>query len=289
MALISFAFQASIFATVFGYGLHADRGDLVYLFRRPRLFVLSLLAIFIVMPVVALAMEVYLDFPHAARVGLVVIALSPIPQLLPKELVSGGGRSSYAFGLALAMALMSIVLTPFLVHFIGRLMNRPFAVGTGTIAEVLIPTVIVPLALGLVVQAVVPRFAARVAPPTLAVANVILLVALVALLSLVIGSVFEVFTLRALLAMIVFVAAGLAIGHVMAGPEPDDSMVLAIACSKRNPGIAIAIATQNFPEESFAPTVIMYALVAGVLSTQYVNWVKRRMPAAAPRPAIEPM
>jgi BASS family bile acid:Na+ symporter len=112
-----------------------------------------------------------------------------------------------------------------------------------------------------------------------AAANVVLGVALLALLVLVMGSVFETFTLRALLAMIVFVAAGLAVGHVMAGPEPDQSVVLAVACANRNPGIAIAVATANFPEESFAPTVIMYALVVSVVTTPYVNWMKRRSSA----------
>lgn len=283
MGLISVAFQVSLFATVFGYGLHADRADVEYVIRRPRLLTVSLLAMFVIMPFIALAMEVYLDFPHAARVGLVVIALSPIPQLLPKNLVTAGGRSSYAFGLAFAVALSSMVITPFMVHFIGRLMNRPFDVEVSAIAATLVPTILVPLALGLLVQRLAPRFAARAAGPMVAGANVLLLVALVALLALVMGSVFEAFTLRSLLAMVVFVLAGLAVGHLVAGPEPDHSVVLAIACANRNPGIAIAIASANFPEESFAPTVIMYALVVGVVTTPYVNWVKRR---AAASPAL---
>jgi BASS family bile acid:Na+ symporter len=284
MGLISIAFQLSVFATVLGYGMHADRGDIEYVFRRPRLLVLSLLAMFVVMPVIALAMEVYLDFPHAARVGLVVIALSPIPQLLPKNLIASGGRSSYAFGLAFAVSVLSIVITPFMVHFIGRVMNRPFDVEVGAIASVLLPTVILPMVIGLAVQRLSPGFAARVAGPVGAIANSILLLALVALLVLVAGSLFEAFTLRALLAMVVFVAAGLGVGHVMAGPEPDRSIVLAIACANRNPGIAIAIASANFPEESFAPTVIMYAVVVGAVTTPYVRWTKRRSTAAAGAP-----
>jgi BASS family bile acid:Na+ symporter len=94
--------------------------------------------------------------------------------------------------------------------------------------------------------------------------------------------VFEVFTLRALVAMIGFVAAGLAVGHVMGGPDPDRSIVLAIACAKRNPGIAIAIATELFPKEAFAPTIIMYALVVGALTTPYVRWMRRRIDTAPP-------
>jgi BASS family bile acid:Na+ symporter len=281
MGLISVAFQVSVFATVLGYGMHADRGDVEYVFRRPRLLVLSALAMFVVMPVIALAMEVYLDFPHAARVGLVVIALSPVPQLLPKNLIAAGGRSAYAFGLAFAVSVLSIVITPFMVHFIGRLMNRPFDVEVGAIASVLLPSVILPMAIGLGVQRLAPGFAARAAGPVVALANSILLLALVALLVLVAGSLFETFTLRALFAMVVFVAAGLGVGHLMAGPEPDHSIVLAIACANRNPGIAIAIASANFPEESFAPTVIMYAIVVGVVTTPYVRWMKRRSTAAA--------
>jgi BASS family bile acid:Na+ symporter len=183
------------------------------------------------------------------------------------------------------MSVLSIVLTPFLAHFIGRLMNRPFAVDPSTIAGVLVPTVLVPLALGLLVRRVVPNLAVRIAQPMIAAANIILLVALVALLAVVLGSVFEVFTLRALLAMVVFVVAGLAVGQVMAGPDPADEVVLAIACAKRNPGIAIAVATQLFPEEVFAPTIIMYALVVGVVTTPYVNWMRRRAPTPLPAPA----
>lgn len=284
MGLISIAFQVSVFATVLGYGMHSDRADVEYVLRRPRLLVLSLLAMFVVMPVVALAMEVYLDFPHAARVGLVVIALSPIPQLLPKNLVSSGGRSSYAFGLAFAVSVLSIVITPAMVHFIGRVMNRPFDVEVGAVAATLVPTILVPLAIGLAVQRLSAATAARLAGPTVAVANTILGLALVALLVLVADSVFAVFTLRALLAMTVFVVAGLGVGHVMAGPEADQSIVLALACANRNPGIAIAIASANFPEESFAPTVIMYAIVVGVVTTPYVRWMKRRSAPGALQP-----
>jgi BASS family bile acid:Na+ symporter len=284
MGLISIAFQVSVFATVLGYGMHADRGDVEYVVRRPRLLALSVLAMFVVMPVVALAMEVYLDFPHAARVGLVVIALSPVPQLLPKNLIASGGRSSYAFGLVFAVSVLSIVVTPFMVHFIGRLMNRPFDVEVGSIAATLVPTVLVPMAIGLAVQRLAPGIAARMAGRIIALANSILLLALVALLVLVADAVFEAFTLRALLAMVVFVVAGLGVGHVMAGPEADRSIVLAIACANRNPGIAIAIASANFPEESFAPTVIMYAIVVGVVTTPYVRWMKRRSVPDTPVP-----
>lgn len=277
MDVISIAFQVSMAATVFGYGLRAEREDLLYVFRRPSLLVTSLLAMFVVMPVVALALEVYLDFPHAARVGLVVIALSPIPQLLPRNQISTGGRSSYAYGLSFTVSLLSIVIVPAMVNFVGRVMGRPFAVATDTVSVAIVTTVLAPLALGVVVKRWLPQLGERIQAPMVAVANIVLSVALVLLLVAVFPAVFEAFNLRALLAMTIFVVTGLAVGHVMAGPERDRSVVLAIACANRNPGIAIAIASQNFPTESFGPTVILYALVVGVVSIPYVNWQKRRL------------
>ncbi|HSK27847.1 MAG TPA: hypothetical protein VK894_13135 [Jiangellales bacterium] len=81
------AFQLSIAVTVFGFGLGARNEDILYVFRRPRLLVVTLLAMFVVVPVIALALELYLDLPHPARVALVALALSPIPQLLPRTAI----------------------------------------------------------------------------------------------------------------------------------------------------------------------------------------------------------
>ncbi len=281
MSLISIAFQLSIAVTVFGYGLSATRDDVLYVFDRPRLLVLSLLAMFIVMPVVALAIEVYFDFGHAGRVALVVLALSPVPQLLPRTQISAGGRSSYAYGLSFAVSVLSIFIVPALVQFIGGVMGRPFGVGTATVAKAIVLTVLLPLAIGLLFQRLWPGAAKRIHEPMVKVANTVLSVALVLLLVATASAVWGVISARTLAAMTVFVVAGLAVGHIMGGPDPDQSAVLAVACANRNPGIAIAIATENFRTERFGAVVILYALVVGVVSIPYTKWLKRRLPAVA--------
>jgi bile acid:Na+ symporter, BASS family len=160
--IVGLAFQVSIMTTVFGFGLSARRADVEYVLRRPRALVLSLLAMFVVMPVVALALELYLDLAHATRVALVVIALSPVPQLLPRTGIASGGRAAYAYGLAFAVSSLSLRLVPALVHFLGRVMSRPFDVPPGAISGVLLPTVLLPLAAGLLVGRTLPRFATHV-------------------------------------------------------------------------------------------------------------------------------
>lgn len=281
MTIVSIAFQVSIAVTVFAYGLAATREDLLHVLRRPRLLVLSLLAMFVITPVAALAIELYFDFPHAARVAIVALALSPVPQLLPRTEITSGGRASYAYGLAFALALISPILIPALVFFLGDVMGRPLNLPPGTVVGVLLPTVLLPLAAGVVVRRLSSRLADRLREPLLRLSNVVLSLALVVLLILVLPAAFQVATLATLGAMAVFIAVGLAVGHLMAGPDPNDSVVLAIACANRNPGIAIAVATANFPTENFGGTVVLYAVLVSIVTKPYIRWQQRRLAAAA--------
>ncbi|MGR0319829.1 bile acid:sodium symporter family protein [Agromyces sp. ZXT2-3] len=288
LTVVSTVIQATVAITVFGYGLSARPDDLLWVLRNPRVLFVSLVAMFVVMPVVALAAHVYLDFPHAAEVALVVIALTPIPALLPRTEIGSGGRSSYAFGLAFAVAVISPVLIPALSDLIGRLMDRPFGLSPLTIATAMATQVLLPLAIGFVVGRLWPTAADRFGGRLVAIANSVMGVALLALLVLVFPAVLSVLSLVTLLVMFVFIAVGLAVGHALGGPDRSDAVVLAIACANRNPGLAIGLAASIFPEESFAGTAIIYALVSNVAVTVYTRLQRRRAAeSGTPAPATE--
>ena len=51
--LVMLAFRVSILSTVFGFGLRATSRDLLYLGRRPGLLLRSVIAVFVIMPIVA--------------------------------------------------------------------------------------------------------------------------------------------------------------------------------------------------------------------------------------------
>ncbi|MGR2752926.1 bile acid:sodium symporter family protein [Agromyces arachidis] len=276
LSIVSGVIQATVAFTVFGYGLSARTEDLLSVLRRPRVLFLSLVAMFVVMPVVALAAHVYFDFPHAAEVALVVIALTPIPALLPRTEIGSGGRATYAFGLAFAVALVSPVLIPALSDLIGRLMDRPFGLSPLTIATAMATQVLLPLALGFIVGRIWPTASDRFGGRLVAIANSLMLVALLALLVLVFPAVVSALSLVTLVVMFAFTAIGLAVGHALGGPDRSDAVVLAIACANRNPGLAIGLAASIFPAESFAGTAIIYALVSNIAVTLYTRLQRRR-------------
>jgi BASS family bile acid:Na+ symporter len=273
--VLSTIMQVAVAVTVFGYALRARPDDILFVLQRPRVLFVSLAAMFVVMPVLALAAHVYLDFPHAAEVALVVIALTPVPALLPRTSIGSGGRAHYAYGLAFAVALLSVLIVPALSDLIGRLMDRPFGLSPWTIAAAMAFQVLLPLAIGWVTRLIWPQAAERVGTPLVSAASVASLVALAGLLIVVFPAVLSVLSLVTIAVMVAFTGAGLAVGHAFAGPDRANSAVLAIACANRNPGLAIGLATSIFPAENFAGTVILYALVANVMVSLYTRLQRR--------------
>ena len=105
--VVLLALQVSIIGTVFGFGLNTTASDLLYLFRRPGLLARSLLAVFVIMPAVAVALVRIFDFPRVVGIVLVALAISPVPPMLPRKEAKAGGEVAY--GLALMATLVARV------------------------------------------------------------------------------------------------------------------------------------------------------------------------------------
>src|SRR5262249_51612409 len=96
--LITWAFQLSILATAFGFGLKATTEDVQDLIRRPALLGRSLLAIFVIVPIVAVALAHAFDFPHAAEIAMIALAISPLAALVPVNMIKVGRGFSFPAG-----------------------------------------------------------------------------------------------------------------------------------------------------------------------------------------------
>jgi BASS family bile acid:Na+ symporter len=275
------ALQISIVSTVFGFGLKASGRDILYLVRRPGLFARSLLAVLVIMPLVALALAWMFDFPPAVEVILVALAISPVPPLLPMKETKAGGDTSYGLGLMAVLAVVSIVAVPVILALLGLILGRPLAMTPGAIAAVMIKTIVVPLAAGLIVRAVAPQFADRLANVVMLIVKVLLPVAVLAVLAGALSAIWALIGGGTVLALVIFTVAGLVIGHLLGGPDPGQSTVLALSTSCRHPAIAFAIAATNFPDQPFGPLILLYLIVSAVVGIPYLLWTRRQVAAPA--------
>jgi Sodium Bile acid symporter family len=180
---IVLALQVSILMTVFSFGLRTTVDDVLYVVRRPSLLARSLLAMFVIMPIVAVALARLFELRPSVEIALVALAISPIPPLLPGREQKAGGHASYALGLMMIVAVLSIATVPAAVDLVGRYFMKPFAMSSGAIASIVLKAAILPLVAGMVFRALLPAGAARIAKPVQLIATVLLVAGVLALLA----------------------------------------------------------------------------------------------------------
>jgi BASS family bile acid:Na+ symporter len=272
--IIALAIQICMAVIVFCLGLQARARDVTGLLRQPALLARSLLAMYLIVPVIVAALCASFDLDHALKVALIVLAVSPVPPILPKKEAKAGGDASYAVGLLVIAALVAIVFVPGAVTLLGILFKRQVGVSMALVAHVVLTSVLLPLAVGFVVRWLLPNLAAAIAKPLSIAATVVLVAACVPVL---IGTWHAMLVLIGnftLVAIVVVTLIALAVGHLLGGPIADNRTVLALSTAARHPGMAMAIAHSVAPADKAVPAAILLAFLVGTIVT--IPYVKRR-------------
>jgi BASS family bile acid:Na+ symporter len=285
-SLIILAVLLGVVLSVFALGLAASEGDATHLFRHPAKLGRAMLAMNVVMPLFTVAMVALFRLRPPIPLALVAISVAPIPPLLPRRALSAGGASSYTIGLLVAATFLAIVFVPAAVELLGLVFGKQVHVLPGKVASTVALTVLAPLSAGMLVRRVAARFAERVAKP-LSVAGLVLIGVCVVPVLVATGPAMASLVGNGTLAAIVaFSVVGLASGHLLGGPDPGERKVLALTTATRHPGVAFVIASANHPEpRRVVAAILLYAIVAALVSLPYLAWSKRR--AAKPALAMQ--
>jgi bile acid:Na+ symporter, BASS family len=275
--IVGLALKASIMLTLFGFGLQATREDLLYLLQRPGVLVRSLVAMFVVMPVFAILMTRFASFDRAVIIALIALSISPVPPVLPTKVTKSGGHPPYGLGLMVTAASFSIVFIPLAVYLIGKYFNRPFAMGPGAVAELVVISILAPLAAGIVFRRVAPTIAGRIAGPLARIAGIVLLAGVLCILAFSLPKIWALIGDGTIVSIAAFVVVGLTVGHFFGGPGSEQRVTLALSTASRHPGLALAIAGANIPEEGrVISAVLLYLVVSGLVTIPYVAWQRKK-------------
>ena len=275
--VVGLALRTSIFLIVFSLGLRATRADVLYLLSRPGRLSRSLLAMNVIMPLVAVGLSLAFNLHPAVKTALVCLSLAPVPPILPRKELKAGGPGSYVIGLLFAAALLAIVFIPLAEHVLRILFNvgidRPPTMVVGLVAV----TVLLPLVAGILVRGLAPALAERWAGRLNSFATILLVLVCVVLLLYSWKTGLPLIGNGNVLVIAGFVAVGLAVGHLLGGPEPETRVVLALSTASRHPGVALAIATGTSPDEKLViGAILLYLLVNTALSLPYIKWARQR-------------
>jgi bile acid:Na+ symporter, BASS family len=279
--LVLLALQASVFCIVFGFGLKTTAQDLVSLLRRPLWLAKALVAVFVLMPLVVILLSRLFDLRPIVEIALMALAISPVPPLLPQRHSQAGGAAHHALALVANFSLSAIVTVPLALEILEHVFARPLSMTPVAVARIVFISSLLPLAAGMFVRAALPRLEPAIEKAVTLIARVLFPAAVLALIAFTAPAMWALIGSGTIAATVLFVVAGLAIGHVMGGPDAGDSRALALATAYRHPALAASIAAANFPGERFGAAIVLYLLVGLIVGLPYLAWQRRLTQRAA--------
>lgn len=205
---------------------------------RDRRFVLAALGWgFVALPALAYAITLVLPLAHPFVVGLLLLGMAPCAPFLPPMVDRARGDLGYTAAFMLLASVVTVVYMPLAVP----LLVPGLSASTWTIAQPLLLLVLLPLALGLVVQRRRPVLAGRLEPivkKLTGIDTVLMLVLCVA----VYGQAFlELVGSHAIGAQLLFFAAATAGPYLLGfGLPRTQRVVLSLGMATRNLGAAFA-------------------------------------------------
>ena len=271
--MLLLVFKVSVAMLILSIGMTATKNEIVYLWRRPILFLKSIVAMYIIMPMVAVLMMIILDLPPRTEVALVILGICAGAPLLPKKLIEIGGDPDYVFSLIVTTSLIAIITVPTSLFILAKAISLETAdISPLHVARVLVRPFLLPLMIGMLFRLVKPKLADQIGSPMLKLASAIFALSVLTALILKIRLVLMV-DLSSFLAFAIFTLSAIITGHLLGGPISSNRNALAVACASRHIGLALLIAA-NARGPHTLPLVAAYLVASTLVTVAYIKWVR---------------
>lgn len=274
--IVELVLRVSIVLNVFAFGLEARLADPVYLFRRPAKLLRAFISMDVVMPVVALLLVFNFNLDPAVKVALVGLSVSPVPALFPKRALWAEGKENYTVGLMFAAALLAIAVIPLAMVIFERISGRPLSMSVGSVARIVFIMILVPMFLGIAARTSSDSLAQRARKYIGPFASWLLILSVLPIVIIQARPIYSLFGNGTVLSLMAFTVAGLIAGYWLGGPEPVNRRVLAFGTAGRHPGLALAIAHGNFPQQKMAVSAVgLYIVISISISVLFYLFLRK--------------
>jgi len=245
--------------------------------KNMRLLVVSLVANFVVVPLLAVAVAKAMRLEEPFAVGLLLLALAPGAPFIPKVVQIARGNLAFATGL---MVLLIVGTAADLPLLLPRLIAGE--IDTWEVERSLFLLMLLPLFIGLTVHAKFHSLPAWLGSSMGFVANVSGLVVFVLIVVLNFQSVLSLFGTGAIFAALVLVVLSVFVGRLFGGSDRAIRDALGLGTGLRNVGAALLVGAKNFNDPRVNVMVIVTALVGLFILVPVAGAWGRRAKAAAP-------
>jgi BASS family bile acid:Na+ symporter len=274
LTIVKYGVVASVFVSMFGLGLNIAPRDLRFSLDHPGLMIRSLVVVVVLVPLAVVAIDLFLQPAKPVAVALAVLAASPAAPLAMGKAQGSGGALVYAANLQLLVAFLAPITTPLTLTILERVLDFEVTVNPLHVAQQVLVMQFLPIGLGVLVRAKLPRLE-QWGRRLVKVANLVLLATIAIVLAFLYGAFLDLDWLS-YLAIVAMPVAALSIGHLSAPRGSEMRVSLALEAAMRNPGLALLIGNLNFPEAHPLQVLTPCIVVAILFATAYGKWQLRK-------------
>jgi len=278
--ILGLVIKASLFMVVLGFGMQASLRDVTFLLRRPAQLIASIVSINVIMPILGILVAKIFELDHVIEVALVALAAAPIPPILPNKAMKSEGDKSFSFGLLVTVSFLSLFVIPAVVKIAGWVFEKQTFFAEASIVLTILTGVVIPMAIGMLINRFAPGFAERVSGILGKVGFILLIIACLPILISLFPSIWHLIGNWTVAVLVVFAICGIAVGHLLGGSDPHERTVLALATASRHPGIAIGLTVANLGDADKSlgiAAVLLYFIVSAIAVIPYLKWMSGRI------------
>ncbi len=273
---------AGLIVMMLSMGLKVTFEEVTASVRNPRQVVTGLIANFVLVPAVTVALLYLFDANPPVSVGFLILAVCPGAPMGPPFTAIARGNVPYATGQMVILAGLSALLSPALLTvLLARLLPASdLRIDYLAIVGTLLVSQLLPLGAGLGIHHWAPKLTRRIVKPTSILANILLL----ALLVLLLVNEYEflaLISMRGWIGMLLLVIASLSIGWLCGGPARATRKALSVTTGVRNAAVGLVIVSNNFADSAAVSAVAAFALIS-IFATLSCSFLF----AAIPEPAL---
>ncbi len=262
-------------ATMFSLGIVLDPGELQQIRHQPKQISLGLLTQYTVMPLLGAVAAYSSGLPNEVALGLIIVACAPGAMASNVVVYLAGGALAYSIALTTVATLLSPLLTPTLVEWIGgALLPIPFWPMMKTILLI----VVLPIILGMLIKRYLGRktqIMTEIAPAIAVLSIVIICSYAVAANKERIADVgIQLFGIVVLVNLLGYLAGW----HLakLYGFEKKLQIALSIEIGMQNAGLGVALALKHFEPETALPGAL-FAVWCILTAAGMTGYLRRRV------------
>jgi predicted Na+-dependent transporter len=254
-------------------GLNVTIRDLLFPMKDRRFVFSSILANFVLVPVLAFILIFFLPVSREMAAGLILVSIAAGAPSTPKVSELTGGNIAYAVSTTILMTVLTILLMPLILpHLLDGITMDPTR-----IAANLIVLMLVPLLAGMGVRHYSEKLAKKALPVLFWVSNGCIGIVFLTFGILLLSRLGDLFGgdqgLLMLLVAVLFTLGSLAIGYLLGGPRKETKRVLSFGTGFRNITAALVVITATFqnPGNDVLIMVLVLTLVSVIIVSAIVG------------------